>query len=49
MVVINVETASLNSYVFFLCIKKSQKNYVNYVSLQSHFDVITLSKFKQQI
>ena len=40
-VVINVEAASLNSYVFFLCIK-NKKNYVDYVFLQSHFDAVAL-------
>jgi hypothetical protein len=40
--VINVEAVSLNSYVFFLCIKKTRKTHVNYVS-QSHFEVLALS------
>ena len=42
MAAINVEACGLNSYVFFLCIKKSRKNYVHYVSLQSHFDAVAL-------
>jgi len=43
---INVGVASLNSYVSFSLHKKPQKNYTNYVFLQSHFDALALNTYK---